>query len=171
MTMPKKKTEALSIKKIEKKPELAVKEPQPSWIEEFNKLSEPFRLIPWDPFRGFEWPVEYELPTRVPYVDVIDSGNEYVVKAELPGMKKGNVGIEVGMNELALNGESEVEKEVKGKTYLHRERAFSRFHRHLGFAESIDTEKVSANMSEGVLEIKLPKLGPRPEKKTRTLTL
>src|SRR6266704_154432 len=86
----KKKAQARSIKKTrkkpahavaEKKPALAIREPQPSWIEEFNKLSEPFRLIPWDPFRGFEWPVEYELPTRVPYVDVIDSGNEYVVKA------------------------------------------------------------------------------------------
>src|SRR5207244_5705891 len=75
--MSKKKARALSIKKTKKKPThavtkrkpaLAVREPQPSWIEEFNKLSEPFRLIPWDPFRGFEWPVEYELPTRVPYV-------------------------------------------------------------------------------------------------------
>src|SRR6266849_5380775 len=90
MTISKKKAKAVSIKKTTKKPAravtkkkaaLAVREPQPSWIEEFNKLSEPFRLIPWDPFRGFEWPVEYELPTRVPYVDVIDSGNEYVVKA------------------------------------------------------------------------------------------
>src|SRR5438034_3865152 len=95
--MSKKKAQTLSIKKTrkkpahaarKKKPTLAVREPQPSWIEEFNKLSEPFRLIPWDPFRGFEWPVEYELPTRVPYVDVIDSGNEYVVKAEVPGLKK-----------------------------------------------------------------------------------
>ncbi len=59
----------------------------------------------------------------------------------------------------------------RGKTYLHRERAFSTFRRHIGFAESIDTEKVSASMSEGILEIKLPKLEPRPEKKTRTLTL
>ena len=169
--MSKKKGAARAVKKT-KNPELAVREPQPSWIQEFNKLSEPFRLIPWDPFRGFEWPVEVELPTRVPYVDVIDSGNEYVLKAELPGMKKENVGIEVGRNELALNGESDVEKEEeKGKTYLHRERAFARFHRHIGFAESIDTEKVSASMSEGILEIKLPKLGPRPEQKTKRITL
>ena len=120
----------------------------------------------WDPFRGFEWPVEYELPTRIPLVDVIDSGNEYVVKAELAGMKKENVEIEVGTNELSLNARSDVEKEVeKGKTYLHRERAFSAFRRYIGFAESIDTEKVSASMNEGILEIKLPKLELKPEKK------
>ena len=63
MVMAKKKVGAVVAKKA-KKSELAVREPQPSWIEEFDKLSEPFRLMPWDPFRGFEWPVEYELPTR-----------------------------------------------------------------------------------------------------------
>jgi len=180
MTMPKKKAQARSVKKIrkkpahavaEKKPALAVREPQPSWIEEFNKLSEPFRLIPWDPFRGFEWPVEYELPTRVPYVDVIDSGNEYVVRAEVPGLKKQTLKIDVGPNELSLSAESDVEKEEQGKTYLHRERAFSTFRRKIGFAESVDAEKVSASMSEGILAIRLPKLEPRAERKTRTLTL
>src|SRR5213594_4184999 len=122
--MSKKKAQTLSIKKTrkkpahaarKKKPALAVREPQPSWIEEFNKLSEPFRLIPWDPFRGFEWPVEYELPTRVPYVDVIDSDDEYVVKAELPGLKKETLNIQVGPNELSLAAESNVEKEEEEK--------------------------------------------------------
>src|SRR3989442_8681876 len=106
--MVKKKARAGSIKKkgkkpahavTKKKPALAVREPQPSWIEEFNKLSEPFRLIPWDPFRGFEWPVEYELPTRVPYVDVIDSGNEYGETAEVPALRKQTLKIDVGPNE------------------------------------------------------------------------
>jgi len=178
--MPKKKAKALSIKKTKKKPahaaakkkpDLAVKEPQAGWLEEFNKLSEPFRLIPWDPFRGFEWPVEIELPTRVPYVDVIDFGNEYVVKAEVPGLKRETLKIDVGPNELSLSADSDVQKEEQGKTYLHRERAFSTFRRKIGFAESIDAEKVSASMSEGILAIRLPKLEPRSEKKTKTLTL
>src|SRR6058998_1717721 len=177
--MSKKKAQTLSIKKTrkkpahaarKKKPALAVREPQPSWIEEFNKLSEPFRLIPWDPFRGFEWPVEYELPTRVPYVDVIDSDDEYVVKAELPGLKKETLNIQVGTNELSLAADSNVEREEKGKTYLHRERAVSTFRRNIGFAESVDTEKVSASMNEGILEIKLPKLERRSERKTKRIT-
>jgi HSP20 family protein len=179
MTMSKKKSKTLSVKKTKKpahavtkkKPALTAKEPQPGWIEEFNRLSEPFRLIPWDPFRGFEWPVEYELPTRVPYVDVIDSGNEYVVKAEVPGLKRETLKIDVGPNELSLAADSDVEKEEQGKTYLHRERAFSTFRRKIGFAESIDAERVSASMSEGILAIRLPKLEPRAEKKTKTLTL
>jgi len=123
-----------------------------------------------DPFRGFEWPVEYELPMRIPVVDVIDSNKEYVVKAELPGLKRENVQIEVGANELSLTAKSDVEKEDREKTYLHRERAFSTFRRRIGFGQSIDTEKVSANIAEGILEIKLPKLEPKPEKKTKKIT-
>jgi len=171
MTMSKKQAKAKSAKKTTKKPTHAVAKPQAGWIEEFNRLSEPFRLIPWDPFRGFEWPVEIELPTRVPYVDVIDAGNEYVVKAEVPGLKKETLKIDVGPNELSLSAESDVEKEEVGKTYLHRERAFSTFRRNIGFADSVDAEKVSAKMSEGILAITLPKLEPRAEKKTKTLTL
>src|SRR5208337_2574804 len=167
--MPKKKAGVLAVKKA-KKPALAVREPQTSWINSVNTMLDTFRLIPWDPFRGFEWPVEYELPTRIPYVDVIDSANEYVVKAELPGLKKENVQIEVWTNELSITARSNVEAEEKGKTYLHRERAFSMFRRRIGFGERIDTEKASANMSDGILEIKLPKLEPKPEKKTKKLT-
>ena len=171
--MSEKKKGALAIKKA-KKPVLAVRKPQPSVIRDFNTLLDTFRDefggYLWDPFRGFEWPVEYELPMRIPYVDVIDSGNEYVVKAELPGLKKENVQIEVAANELSLTAKSEVEQEEKGKTYLHRERAFSTFRRRIGLGERIDTEKASANMAEGILEIKLPKLEPKPEKKRKKIT-
>lgn len=167
--MSKEKKGALAVKA--KKPVPAVKEPQPGSIQEFNKLLDTFRSkIVWDPFRGFEQPVEYELPTRIPYVDVIDSGKEYIVKAELPGLKKENVEIEVGTNELSLTAKTDFEREEKGKTYLHRERAFSTFRRYIGFAEGVDTGKAQANMADGILEVKLPKLEPEPEKKRRKIS-
>jgi HSP20 family protein len=171
--MSEKKKGALAIRKA-KKPVLAVRKPQPSEIRNFNELLDTFRNefggYLWDPYRGFEWPVEYELPTRIPYVDVIDSAHEYVVKAELPGLKKENVQIEVWTNELSITARSNVETEEKGKTYLHRERAFSTFRRRIGFGQSIDVEKASANMADGILEIRLPKLEPMPEKKTKKIT-
>src|SRR6266700_4243761 len=156
---------------VKEKPALAAKGPPSSFTHSVDKLLDTMTMIPWDPFRGFEWPVEYELPTRIPFVDVIDSDNEYVVRAELPGLKKETLNIQVGTNELSLAAESNVETEEEGKTYLHRERAFSTFRRNIGFAESVDAEKVSAKMSEGILAITLPKLEPRAEKKTKTLTL
>src|SRR5713101_4301083 len=168
--MPKKKEVAPAIIKANK-PALAVKEPPSSFTHSVDKLLDTMTLIPWDPFRGFEWPVEYELPTRIPYVDVIDSDNEYVVKAELTGLKKETLNIQAGTNELWLAAESNVEREEQGKTYLHRERAFSTFRRNIGFAESVDTKKVSASMAEGILEVRLPKLERRSERKTRRITL
>jgi HSP20 family protein len=166
--MSKEKKGALAVKK-EKKP-LAVKEPRQDSIQDLNQLLDSLRSeIVWDPFRGFEWPAEYELPTRIPFVDVIDFGKEYVVKAELPGLKKENVEIEVGTNELSLTAKSDVESEEKGKNYLHRERAYSTFRRYIGFAEGIDTGKASATIIDGILEVKLPKLEPEPEKKKRKL--
>src|SRR5208282_1587854 len=172
--MSQKKRSATAIKKA-KKQMLAVSKPQPSEALDVNKLLDTFRSefkdYLWDPFKGFEWPVEYELPMRIPYVDVVDSGNEYIVKAELPGLKKENVEIEVGTNELSLNARADVQKEEEGKTYLHRERAFSAFHRHIGFGESIDTGKVSAQMAEGILEMKLPKLGSKSERETRKIAI
>jgi HSP20 family protein len=169
--MSKEKKGTLAVKKA-KKPVPAVRGSQPSGIQEFNRLLDTFRgELVWDPFRGFEWPIERELPTRIPYVDVIDSGNEYVVKAELPGLKKENVDIDVGTNALSLTARSDVEKEDRGKTFLHRERAFSKFRRYIGFAQSVDAEKVSASMAEGILEIKLPKLEPKSEKKSKILTI
>jgi HSP20 family protein len=168
--MSQKKEVAKAIVK-ESKPALAAKQPPSSLTHSLDKMLDTMTLIPWDPFRGFEWPTEYELPTRIPYVDVIDSDNEYVVKAELPGLKKETLNIQVGTNELSLAAESNVETEEKGKTYLHRERAFSTFRRNIGFAESVDTKRVSASMAEGILEVRLPKLERRSERKTRRITL
>jgi len=169
--MPNKKKEVVPAIVKANKPAVVAKEPPSSFSHSVDKLLDTMTLIPWDPFRGFEWPIEYELPTRIPYVDVIDSDSEYVVKAELPGLKRETLNIQVGTNELSLTAESNVEKEEKGKTYLHRERAFSTFRRNFGFAESIDTKKVSASMAEGILEIKLPKLERRSERKTKRITL
>jgi HSP20 family protein len=167
--MSKEKRKSLAVKK-EKKTVPAVRKPQPESIQDLDQLLDTLRSeIVWDPFRGFEWPVEYELPTRIPYVDVIDSGKEYIVKAELPGLKKEDVELEVGSNELLLTAKSSVESEEKGINYLHRERAYSTFRRYIGFAEGVDTVKVSASITDGVLEVILPKLEPEPEKKKRKI--
>jgi len=85
--------------------------------------------IQGDPFRGFEWPVEYELPTRVPYVDVTDSGNEYVVKAEVPGLKKETLKIDLGPNKLSLAADSDVEKEERGNSGKSLPRRLLRVHK------------------------------------------
>ena len=73
-TMYKKKEGALAAQKTEMAA-LPVIEPQTRWIDSVNKLLH-VSSDSLGPFKGFEWPVQYELPTRIPYVGFIDSGTE-----------------------------------------------------------------------------------------------
>src|SRR5947208_14268136 len=102
------------------KPALAVKAAPSSLTHPVDKLLEAMTLIPWDPFRGFEWPAEYELPTRIPYVDVIDSDNEYVVRAELRVLRKETLKIQTGRNKPTYARRAQVDRGEEGKTYWQR---------------------------------------------------
>ena len=87
------------------------------------------------------------------------------MKAELPGLKKENVEIEVGKNELSLTAKSEVEREEKGKNYLHRERAFSTFRRYIGLAEGVDTGKISLLWLMASSKLNFPNSSPSLKRK------
>jgi HSP20 family protein len=106
--------------------------------------------------------------TRQPLVDLADNGTEYIVKAEVPGLNKEDMTIEVTENGIEISGETNAEEkeEDKSKGYIRRERRYTSFYRSLPLPESILTEKVDAELKDGVLTVKLPKAAP-PEKKTK----
>jgi len=92
-----------------------------------------------------------------PAVDVEETEGEYLVKADLPDVKREDVkvGIEDGI--LGIEGERRMEKEEKGKR-LHRvERAYGRFVRRLAVPTGVDARKVAAEFKDGVLRVHLPK--------------
>jgi HSP20 family protein len=105
---------------------------------------------------------------RQPLVDLADNGKEYVVKAELPGIKKEDLNIEITENNIEISGEmrSEQKEEDKDKGFLKRERRYASFFRSLPLPEAVLTEKAEAELKDGVLTVKLPKAAP-PEKKTK----
>jgi len=90
-------------------------------------------------------------------VDIYETGESVVVKAELPGLTKEQVGIEVKDGVLTLKGERKVEKEVKEENYHRIERAYGTFQRSFSLPATVDQEKISAVLKEGVLEVTLPK--------------
>ncbi len=92
-----------------------------------------------------------------PAVDIYETGESVVVKAELPGLTREQVGIEVKDGVLTLKGERKVEKEVKEENYHRVERAYGTFQRSFSLPASVDQEKISATLKEGVLEVTLPK--------------
>lgn len=92
-----------------------------------------------------------------PLVDIHETEEMLVIQAELPGVKKEDISIEVKDNMLTLKGERNQEKEIKGKNYYRRERASGKFQRTFNISVVIDADKIVASHKDGVLEIKIPK--------------
>src|SRR5574342_1338211 len=92
-----------------------------------------------------------------PAVDIYESGDDIVVKAEVPGIDKGEVAVEVKDGILTLRGERRFEKEEKEENYHRIERSYGTFVRSFGLPSSVDPEKVRAALKEGVLEVRIGK--------------
>ena len=92
-----------------------------------------------------------------PLVDIMEDEKEYLIKAELPDMKKEDVRLTVENEVLAISGERTFEKEEKGKKYHRTERAYGRFVRSFSLPEDADGSRVSADYKDGMLHVHLPK--------------
>jgi HSP20 family protein len=92
-----------------------------------------------------------------PLVDISEDEKEYVVKAEIPEMKKEDIKINVHDEVLTVSGERKYEKEEKGKKYHRVERAYGSFMRSFALPEHADGSKISAEYKDGMLKIHLPK--------------
>ena len=93
-----------------------------------------------------------------PAVDIYETDENIVLKAEVPGMNKGDISIEVKDNMLVLKGERKFEKEIKEENYHRMERAYGAFQRSFTLPNIVNRDKVSAKYKDGVLEITLPKV-------------
>ncbi len=121
----------------------------------------------WDPFSLVEdmdkilsAPVLRRGETRglfVPDIDFREEGNQYVIKADVPGIQKENLDITLTGNVLTLRGERKGESEVKEKGYTHSERWSGSFERTVEFPDEVDAAGVKAVFKDGVLELTVPK--------------
>jgi len=92
-----------------------------------------------------------------PLVDITEDEKEYLIKVELPDVKKEDVRLTVENEVLAISGERTFEKEEKGKKYHRIERAYGSFVRSFSLPEDADGSKVSADYKDGMLHVHLPK--------------
>jgi HSP20 family protein len=92
-----------------------------------------------------------------PLVDISEDANEYLVKAELPELKKEDVKVSVENGELTISGERKSEKEEKGKKFHRIERSYGSFLRSFTLPESVSGERVVAEFKDGLLTVHLPK--------------
>lgn len=133
-------------------------------------------LTPWNPFKEME-----DLQSRLakvfglapprtngaeelmtvaewtPSVDITEDDKEWLVKADLPEMKKEEVKVTVENGVLTISGERKLEKEEKNKKYHRIERSYGAFVRSFSVPDGTDSEKVNAEFKDGVLKVHLPK--------------
>ena len=127
-------------------------------------------LTRWDPFREFnmltprfggffgkEWDAPLSTRAWNPSVDIFETENEVVFKAELPGMDAKDIEVKLENNVLTLKGERHFEKETKEENYHRVEREFGTFHRTFTVPGAVNAEKVMAEYKDGVLKVVLPK--------------
>lgn len=107
-----------------------------------------------------------DLANWAPAVDISETDKEYLVKGELPGLKKEDVNIEVHSGVLTLSGERRSEKEDKGEKYHRVERAYGSFSRSFSVPENVDEKAIEADFKDGVVTVHLPKTAKtEPERK------
>jgi len=129
------------------------------------------RLDPLDDlFRGFfVRPVDFNGTTQQPptiKMDVKEQGDNYLVHAELPGVKKEDIHVVVDGNQVSISAEMKQEKEIKeGERILRSERYFGKVSRSFQLGQEIDDAKAAAKFNEGVLELTLPKRAASPNKR------
>jgi HSP20 family protein len=98
-----------------------------------------------------------------PAVEVFEKGDKLVVRAEIPGVSRENVNVDVTDDALTIEGERRQESEDRGEGYYRSERSYGRFFRTIPLPEGIDAEKAEAKFKDGVLEVTLP--APQRERK------
>jgi HSP20 family protein len=99
----------------------------------------------------------------MPAVDIVEDEKEYLIKAELPDVKKEDVHVKVQEGVLCFSGERKFEKEEKGKKFHRVERAYGTFSRTFELPDDANDAKILAEFKDGVLKVHLPKSeGARP---------
>jgi HSP20 family protein len=99
-----------------------------------------------------------------PDVEVFERGNEFVVRADVPGLKKEEITIELTDEEIMLKGERKQEKEEKADKFYRSERTYGSFYRAVPLPEGVKIDKATAVVKDGVLEVKIPLLKVEPKK-------
>ena len=106
-------------------------------------------------------------PTRrwLPAMDLVETDDDLVLRADLPGLSEGDVNIEVEDNVLTISGERKAEHEKRNEGYYRVERTYGTFRRSLTLPEGVDPERVRASFDRGVLEVTIPKPEQRKPRK------
>lgn len=140
---------------MEKAKDLVPKETTPRFWDVDSWFNESF-LRPFAPI-GFPRLRSLVAEDIVPSVDIFEDGEDLVVKAELPGIKKEQIDVRLTDGMITISGEKKKEDEVKRKDYYKWERSYGSFCRSFQLPAEVQKDKVKSTFKDGVLEVRMPK--------------
>lgn len=137
-------------------------------FEEMEKRFEEFFRRPFS-FFGPSWFPEMRFEREIisPTVDIFEDGNDIVVKAELPGIKKEEIDVNITDNVITISGEKKKEEKVEKKNYYRMERSYGSFTRSFRLPAEVQTDNVKASFKDGILEIRAPKTEEAKQKEKK----
>ena len=118
----------------------------------------------------WNWPRTFDVEKATPPIEVTESDNDIVVRAQVPGMKKEDLQVEILDGSLNLRGEVRETKEEKEKSFYRSEFHYGSFSRTVPLPSGVDTAKATAKLTEGVLELRIPKTD-EARKRTRRIQI
>ena len=126
------------------------------WERDAQRMMDQFFGRPFMPRWPERWLRAEPREISAPSVDVFVEKNDIVIKAELPGMEKDDIQVNLSNHTLTLQGEKKREEKIKEEDYFCSERAYGSFSRTLELPGGVQGGKVAASFRNGVLEIRLP---------------
>ena len=147
-------------KDLARKEHREVMKPEKGFFSPFEEMERWFEEAFRRPFFAPSWMPRFRIPevgVTFPTVDIFEDGNDVVVKAELPGMRKEDIEVNIADDVITISGEKKTEEKVEKKDYYRLERSFGSFTRTLRLPAETQTDKAKASFKDGVLEVKIPK--------------
>ncbi|MFC0134022.1 hypothetical protein CR105_10655 [Massilia eurypsychrophila] len=130
-------------------------------LSRFDPLAELARM---DPFRGLDEIFNQSLlgprlraTGMTPRMDVSENDQSYIVKAEIPGVKKEDIKVNIDGNQVSISAQTVQETEQKQENMLMTERSMGQFYRSFTLPQTVDDSQAKAEYHDGILELTLPK--------------
>ena len=133
------------------------------WLEGFGRRG-------WLHPGLWEWPETGQFAAfrnAAPKVDVVERDTEIIVRAELPGVTKEDLDVTVGDERVTIKASTRHEDKQEKGEYLRREMSYGEYQRTIALPQAVDGEKAKATFTDGMLELKLPKVEKTPRKKVK----
>ena len=136
-----------------------------------NTYTRPFSMAGYDPFRLFDEKARQMMRSSAPAfrTDIREESDHFVLEADLPGFRKEDIRIDLEDDTMTITAERKSEHSDESANYIRRERSYGSFTRRFGTA-GIDTERLEASFTDGVLTLSMPKLA-EPEPITRRIEI